>query len=349
MLAATSSQIYDIFPQTKYMGSKFKLLPILNDVFEGIKFKTALDAFSGTSSVSYLLKSLPRGVKVTSNDYLQFCYHIANSVIANDHEVLKKDELESLIGGCPYNKKFIQRNFGGLYYDKEDLEFLDNIRFNIDAYLTKKTFKYSLALAALARACIKRRPRGIFAYTGFRYDDGRRDFRRTLEDHFRNCVEEFNSAVFSNGQKNSAICGDIFALEEDNFDLVYIDSPYHTSFADNDYPRRYHFVEGLMSYWEDVKIDYTTKTRKFPFLKTIFDSKATVEKAFQKLFNQFAGSTLVVSYSSKSYPTKDDMRYLLGQAGKKCEVVESDYQYSFATQRKCIENNNVKEYIFIAE
>ena len=91
----------------------------------------------------------------------------------------------------------------------------------------------------------KKRPRGIFTYTGARYDDGRRDLQLSLEEHFLENVESFNNAVFNNGLENKSFNCDIFAVDV-NVDLVYFDPPYLTSKSDNDYTRRYHFVEGLV-------------------------------------------------------------------------------------------------------
>jgi DNA adenine methylase len=328
------------------MGSKYKLLLLLNDVFRSLpKFKNALDAFSGSACVSFLLKTHEK--KVTSNDYLQFCYHIANGVIANNSERISEDEINALVKTSSRHQSFINDTFKGLYFDEKDLEFLDTISANIKKMYSREPKKASLALASLARACIKRQPRGIFAYTGNRYDDGRKDFRLTMEEHFRKCLAEFDRVIFDNHQQNVATCLDIFDYNDTDFDVVYIDTPYHTSIADNDYPRRYHFVEGLMSYWTHVKIDYTTKTRKFPFKKTMFDSHSKVTSAFETLFKKFGGSTLVISYSSTSTPSYDDMKFLLKKAGKKAEVFELDHVYSFGTQRKNIQSNRVREYVFV--
>ncbi|HXQ22546.1 MAG TPA: hypothetical protein VN812_12795, partial [Candidatus Acidoferrales bacterium] len=42
------------FPQIRFMGSKFRLLPWLHGVFSDLDFHTVLDAFSGSGCVSYL-------------------------------------------------------------------------------------------------------------------------------------------------------------------------------------------------------------------------------------------------------------------------------------------------------
>lgn len=58
------------YPHMRYMGSKYRLLPTLARVFEEIGGQTALDPFTGSGVVSYLLKAM--GFEVTSSDYLNF-------------------------------------------------------------------------------------------------------------------------------------------------------------------------------------------------------------------------------------------------------------------------------------
>ena len=58
------------FPRLRYMGSKYQLLPHLERLFAELGGETAVDAFSGSGVVSYLLKA--QGFAVTSNDFLVF-------------------------------------------------------------------------------------------------------------------------------------------------------------------------------------------------------------------------------------------------------------------------------------
>ena len=110
---------------------------------------------------------------------------------------------------------------------------------------------------------MKKRARGLFTYTGFgRYDDGRKDLKLSLREQFLANAALVNDAVFSNGKRNRAICGDVMTLRARS-SLVYIDPPYYSPFSDNEYVRRYHFVEGLAHNWEGVEIQEHTKTKKF--------------------------------------------------------------------------------------
>ncbi|MFA6917533.1 MAG: DNA adenine methylase [Candidatus Gracilibacteria bacterium] len=341
-----ASDQMQFFPSTRFMGSKSKLLDFIWDNIKHFNFNSVLDAFSGSGVVGYMFKA--KGKKVHSNDILQYSSNIAKALIENNESFLDDNDLITLLGRHVKTNGFIRDTFRDLYFTEEENLFLEQVWHRLK-FLDNPT-KKAMALSALARACVKKRPRGIFTYTGDRYDDGRKDLRTTLKEHFINAVDVYNKAVFDNDQNNSATCGDIFALEKKDFDLVYMDPPYFSTRSDNDYLRRYHFVEGLASYWQDVEIQTSTKTKKIKKHQTQFDSKNSVYNAFHRLFAMFPKSILVVSYSSNSLPTKEEMIEILGQYKKNVDIKEFDHKYSFGNQNHKIgdNRNSVKEYLFIA-
>jgi DNA adenine methylase len=342
----TKEELLENFPGTRYMGSKYKLLPFLWNSIKHLPFETALDAFSGSGCVSYLLKK--KGIEVYSNDFMSFASNITKALIENSGSKISQEDIKVLLKPNKKANDFITKTFEGLYFSKTDNQFLDNLRANIE--LLKDPYKKSLALAAIIRACMKKRPRGIFTYIGERYDDGRRDLKLSLKEHFLENIESFNAAVFDNGKKNKSFNNDIFELDQ-TADLVYFDPPYLTSKSDNDYVRRYHFVEGLFKNWKGLTIDYGTKTKKFKRYASPFDSKDTVNNALDKLFEKYKNSILVVSYSSNSIPAKNEMIQLLRKYKKEVILEEIDYQYSFGNQASKVGDNanKVKEYLFIAK
>lgn len=332
------------FPRTRYMGSKQKLLKFIYSNIKDFKFNNALDAFNGSSSVSYLLKSM--GKEVHTNDFMRYSYNFAKATIENNRIKLTDNDKDFLLNGHSRKRdNFITNNFRGLYYEDDDNKFLDKTYNNIQ--LLKNKYKKSLALAALARACIKKRPRGIFTYTGMRYNDGRRDINIPLETQFIEAIDVLNSSIVNNNKQNKSFNMNIFELPSIDYDLVYIDPPYYSPHSDNDYSRRYHFVEGLMTKWSHVAINHNTKTKKFDKFATPFDSRSTVYDAFDRLFEKFAKSILVVSYSSNSLPSLTDMKKIMKRHKPKVVVKEFNHKYSFGTQRKNLKNNSVKEYLFI--
>jgi DNA adenine methylase len=329
------------------MGSKSRLLPYISGVLKGNKSKTVLDAFSGSGVVSYHLKKL--GYEVTSNDFLAYSSSVTRALVENRSTLLNADDIFELLSHNRKSKRFVQTKFKDLYFSDEDNKFLDNTLANVEKFSCE--YKKSLALAALSRACLKRRPRGIFTYVGFKYDDGRKDLSFSLKEHFIFSVNEFNKAVFDNGKDNISHNKSIMDLNIPSPDLVYLDPPYFSKFSDNDYVRRYHFIEGLCKNWEGVDIQEHTKTKKFKKYDSPFHTKEGTYKAFKFIFDKYKKSSFLVSYSSNSLPDKNELIAMLEDVGKKVTLIEIDYTYSFGNQGKNVSrvNSKVQEYLFYAE
>jgi DNA adenine methylase len=327
------------------MGSKQGILPSIWSAVKRLPFTTVLDAFSGSGCVSYMFKS--QGKAVTANDFSKYSYHLANALIANSDETLSDDDIAMLLEPNTNRQNFIQETFRGLYFSDKDNLFLDNTVANIQQLTSP--IKYSLALSALNRACIKRRARGVFTYIGERYDDGRKDLRLSVQEQFLAATGLLNDTVFDNGQQHFAVNQDVFTLDIVP-DLVYLDPPYYTPLSDNDYLRRYHFVEGLSCYWQGVEILHRTKTKKLRKYYTPFDSRTEVYGAFERLFRQFSNSILVVSYSSNSLPGREELTEMLRDIKSNVEVHTIEHKYSFGTHAHKVGNNNnaVQEYLFVA-
>ena len=332
------------FPTTRYMGSKNKILPYIRDITREFDFSSAIDLFSGSGIVSYMLKS--EGKSVISNDYMALGSTFSKALIENNSEILPLKLAKKLLCKNEKNDKFVQSNFKDLYFADEENILIDNIRANIRGL--RNPYKKALALSALCRACTKKRPRGIFTYTGNRYDDGRKDLKTSIEDHFINAVDIFNNAVFDNKKINLSIRKDAMDLTSSG-NFVYMDPPYYSLCSDNEYIRRYHFTEGICCNWEGVEMQWHTKTKKFKNYPTPFSNKENAKDAFDKLFDKYKKSIILVSYSSNCLPTLDEMVEMLAKYKKDVKVLSIDYRYSFANQKENMSTNKnmVKEYLFL--
>ncbi len=329
------------YPPTRYMGSKEKLLPFIQEVASQFRFDSVLDLFSGSGVVGYLFKTM--GKQVFSNDYMAMSAVLTKAMIENSTQTLSQRDIDLLFKPNPQASNFVQKTFQGLYYTDEENAVIDLVRSNISKI--KNANKRALAMSALIRACLKKRARGIFTYTGLRYDDGRADLRLPLEKQIRNAAEAINGAVFDNGRKNRSRHGDAMTTRF-KADLVYIDPPYYSPLSDNEYVRRYHFVEGLARNWEGVDMQWHTKTRKFKNYPTPFSSRSGATDAFDKLFKRLKDSILIVSYSSNSQPTKEEIVSLMSRYKRNVEVIDINYRYSFGNQ-KAGAKNKVQEYLFV--
>lgn len=334
------------FPETKYMGSKQRLLPFILKHLAKLKFSSALDAFSGSGCVGYAIKQT--GARVYANDFLNFCFQTARATVENNSTKLTEDDVGRLVRPNIAAPTFVRDTYTDLFFDETDCAFLDNLWANIQEL--QSPLKVSLALAAASRACMKKRPRGMFTFTGRKGWDERIDLKLSMREQFLVAVNAFNSAVFSNGQQNKAFNADVFDLPVDLADLVYIDTPYISPFSDCDYTRRYHFVEGYCRYWKGVEITDTT-TKKIRSYDTAFATKAGALQAFQKLFHHFRKSTLVISYSSNCIPSKSEMIELLKNEKSKVTVCESAHRYHHGNHAHKVgdNKNEVIEYLFVAE
>lgn len=333
------------FPTTRYMGSKSNLLDYISEAIRPLKVKTVFDAFSGSGVVSYHLKQ--QGYTVISNDFLKYSSSITHALVENKSETLNASDLNSLFEINKSNKRFVQNTFKDLYFSDEDNAFIDLIISNLEKI--ENSYKKSLVLAALSRACLKRRPRGIFTYVGFKYDDGRKDLSFSLKEHFLFSVADFNRAVFDNGKNNKVYNESIMQLDGVNPDLIYLDPPYFSKHSDNDYVRRYHFIEGICRSWQGLEIQHDTLTKKFKKFESPFNSKESTYEAFEWIFEKYKESKILISYSSNSLPTKNELISMLSKYKKKVEVIEIDYKYSFGNQGHKVKDNNnaVKEYLFL--
>lgn len=330
-----------VYPPTRYMGSKEKLLPYIQDVANQFQFDSALDLFAGSGIVGYLFKTM--GKQVFSNDYMAMSAIFSKAMVENNRHTLTEKEIEKLFVPNPKASRFVQDTYSGLYYTDNENAVIDLVRSNIKKLPNRQ--KRAIAMSALIRACLKKRARGIFTYTGLRYDDGRADLRMSMEKQIRNAARLINAAVFDNGQQNRARQGDAMTTRF-KADLVYIDPPYYSPLSDNEYVRRYHFVEGLARNWEGVDMQWHTKTKKFKSYPTPFSSRSGAADAFDKLFRNFRDSILLVSYSSNSQPTREEIISLMSKYKRHVDVIDIDYRYSFGNQKNDI-RNEVQEYLFV--
>ena len=333
-----------LYPPTRYMGSKRKLLGEICRVASQFDFGSVLDLFSGSGIVGYMFKSM--GKAVCCNDYMAMSATFSKAMIENNATTLTDDDIARLLRKPKSVDGFVSTTFKGIFFTDEENEKIDALRANIARL--RDPYKRAIAMTALIRACAKKRPRGLFTYVGERYDDGRRDLRLSIEEQFVECVKSVNAAVFDNGRENRSVWGDALRLEGATADLVYIDPPYYTPKSDNEYVRRYHFLEGLARSWKGVVIQQETKTKKFKSYPTPFARKEGTEKAFDELFSRYRESILIVSYSSNSLPTKEQMLSLLAQYKRNVDVLPIDYRYNFGNRAGGnVMRQNVREFLFI--
>jgi len=337
----TVDRINSIFPSTRFQGSKLKLVDWIWDAIKEYEFHSALDAFGGTGSVAYMLKA--KGKQVTYNDILKFNWFIGLALIENDHEILSENEIEYIITkhrGVKY-PSFVYETFKDIYFTEEENKWIDVVLTNINSL--GNIYKKAIAYFALFQACIIKRPYNLFHRKNLyvRLSDVERNFgNKTTWDtafdvHFRKFAKEANRSVFMNNQHNQALNLNVFDIVG-HFDLVYIDTPYISQNGVGvDYLGFYHFLEGLVNYdqWGRM-IDYETKHKKLKSNGSVWTNKNEIFSAFDKLFDKFKESILVVSYRSDGIPTVEELEKLLKKYKKNIiELKRREYKYALSNSR----------------
>jgi len=344
----------EIFPTTRYQGSKLKIVNWIWEELSDLKFNSVIDVMGGTSSVSYKLKQ--QNKQIIFNDVLRFNFHIGRALIENSKTTLSKSDIEYLINyhdDVKYDT-FVKDTFKDVFFLDKENTWLDTFIGNLKTFENK--YKTSLALASLFQACIIKRPYNLFHRKNLymRLADVKRSFgnkatwEQKFEYWFLKFANEYNSCVFDNGQKNTSLNLDIFDVDDVNsYDLVYFDPPYTNLKNSVDYLEYYHFLEGLCVYLESdsdswrKQIDWNRKPLPFQHTKSPWNDRQQLYHMFEKVIAKFKNSMMVISWNSSGYPSPDDLVVLLKKYYKNVEVKSKNYQYALSPKKS-------NELLFIA-
>lgn len=337
----SETQHRNIFPSTRYQGSKAKFTEWIWREISDIPFHTALDAFGGTGSVAYKLKYNDKSV--TYNDILPYNTIIGKAIIENNSTVLTDDDIDYIIApreGVRY-PTFISDTFKDIYYTDEENQWLDIVRYNISTITD--SHKRAIAWFALFQSCIIKRPYNLFHRKNLyvRMTDVPRSFgnKRTwdtpFETHFRAFVNEANRAVFDNGEECRALNRDAQDIH-DEYDLVYIDTPYlNERGVGVDYADFYHSLNGLLFYdsWADM-IDFKSKHHRIKRVYSIWNDKNNILVGFNNIIENFKNSILVFSYRSNGIPSIEQLVSLMNDKGRRNSVRYSrDIKYALSDSK----------------
>jgi len=324
---------------TNYIGSKQKLVDwIWKHTPEGVE--SAADAFSGSAVVAYMYKT--KGLRVLANDRLRYCHHAARAIIENDKVRLSDEDLEALLADNAKAGTFVRDNFKGIFFAKGVHGLIDTIRSNIDKL---SGFKKDIALFALGKTCIS--GKGGFGHFSSSTRYGKReDTPEEFKERLRKNVARINALVFDNGKECKASRKDINDfLPEAKADLAYFDPPYATEFSTTNYEKSYHFVEGLMTYWEGLTLVEDSKTKHYET-----DHKTVTRANAAEFFESFLGNAKhfphwLISYRDHAYPNESEMRRIIASMGRDSSMRSHDHHYAITSRHG--EASHAKERLFI--
>lgn len=329
------------YPKVNYIGNKEKIVDWIASIIPA-DAGSFFDVFSGGCSVSYKAKSM--GLRVLSNDILTINYHIAKALIENEHETLGPADVEAIFDGVPF-EGFMYNNYAERYYFADECRELDLIRSNISKL--DNPYKQSLAFALIRRAMIRKMPYSRFTINWekivelrdenlsyAKYGRKRSYHNKSFRYHFEDNLKEYNDAVFSTGEGHKAYNLDVFdAISEVDADVIYLDPPYAGTM--NNYYGFYGMIDSFIN--GEVR----------PPFENNFMDKRTIKDRFYELFSRLGKYRYwMLSYNSRSTPSKDEMLELLHRFADDVTIYEMPYAYRVTGKEK---KHKDIEYLFLVD
>lgn len=329
------------FPSTRYQGSKRKILDELHLAFNEIEFQSALDLYSGSASVSLLLRHM--GKNVDSNDYLLYNANTAdvflnyqfNSTQAVDHE----NNLAQLLERAPLtHEQLVSKNFESIFFKNEENIQIDRFCQNIYKYPHQLI---SLYIYAVGQALLKKRPYNLFHRKNLdmRLKDVKRSFgnaktwETSILEHALKAIYELDKFPFnSNQEPGTAYCLNTNNLSElkEEYDLVYLDPPYlNSKNVSVDYSDFYGFLDGLVDYnlYRNFDDNYSHK----PICKkpSNWDTSANALRELEQAIVKWRKSIIFLSYRNNGTPTLNQITEVLSRNNRRV-VLHSTEEYKYA-------------------
>jgi adenine-specific DNA-methyltransferase len=251
----------DLFPRTRYQGSKRKLLGALAGGLLPHAKGTAIDLYSGSGSVTLLLRHL--GFRVISNDYLKFANNTARVFLEATPDRLRAvdwtSRLDFLLNHAPVTgTPLVSEGFRGVFFTEDENltidRFCQNVRY-------EAAFPRAVLTYAVGQAILMKRPYNLFhrANLYMRLGKVERSFgnattwAKPIAVHARKAIDELMNGPFLSSSTGHEITN-VNVSRLDSFpprraDIVYVDPPYIAANGKAiDYSDFYHFLEGLIDY-----------------------------------------------------------------------------------------------------
>lgn len=338
-------QTYTTFPSTRYLGSKRKLLPVLEKVFSALPFETAADPFCGSGATSYLLHSM--GKIVTASDALG-CNVICTRALLSPPIHSLDAVLDSIIGDIPIASSpagFIETHFDNLFFLPHENRFIDQFVSKI-ASLPRN--QKDALLFGLFQASLAKRPYNLFhrANLYMRTKDVKRSFgnKATWDTSFDKLIRRYLGELAHSqidGMKSAKVKKQrVEQTDLSKFDLVYLDPPYVSKKGMGvDYLDYYHLIEGISlennRLWQQQIL---SKYKHKPLAgrgKNPWCNSATILDSFDAVIKNCGAAMVVISYRNDGIPSIAQLQELLKRNGKQVEVVDCGaYVYALSKNKK---------------
>jgi adenine-specific DNA-methyltransferase len=307
-----------LVPTTRFYGSKRRLLDWLLKILWPLEFKTVLDPFGGTASVSLLFRMM--GKDVSFHDGLH-CNAISARVVLNESSTVTFN-LEQHLREIRPTSGFITKTFGGKYFPDHENRWLDGAAAHISG-LPRGPHRDTL-LHCLFQACLRKRPFNAFHRanlairlnpTANRSFGNATTWQTSFSDHMRYAcgeLKDLHKQTYG-GVASVLAPRDLFSLPHGS-DLVYVDPPYiRQDRSPERYIRMYHFLEGLALYEQWPKLIVPgSRLASLPdnYYPRDWEHKPSFSDLLSELIRKHRSSIVVLSYVQDAHPTEQTLRRL---------------------------------------
>lgn len=351
-------------PQTegiKYVGSKLKILPHIIQIINGLKIRTALDAFSGTTRVAQAFSQL--GFDTSANDIAEYseifghCYLLSTK----PNEFYQKfiDELNSLKGTFDWFSQHYggENEAGKRPFQLKNTMKLDAIRDKIDEFDLNFTDKAVLLTSLiLALDCVDNTLGHYASYlSGW--------CKRSYNDLFLKLPRRFTPKT-----QNRVIKSDAFQAITNFYDLVYFDPPYGSNNEKMPpsrvrYKAYYHFYKSVIlndkpRVFGKANRREDSRDTAFPCIFEEFkrdeSNKLIAMRAIERLIANTNARYILLSYSSGGRASKQELQEIISLNGRLLDAREIDYKKNVMSAMRWSyewvnDDNTHKEYLFLLE
>ncbi|AGE50348.1 adenine-specific methyltransferase [Acanthocystis turfacea Chlorella virus Canal-1] len=316
------------FQRIGYIGSKYN---ISEWIFDEISkrtddtFTSFADLFTGSCIMTH--EALSRGYSCTSNDLEKYSHVIASGLRCPytdvvDEIVKRLDSTEE--GESGFVTKTYSPQGGRLFFTEENAMRIDRIRReieNIKDDVGLDTYSFLLASLITSADTVKN--------TSVVYGAYLKQFKKTA----------LKRMVFAPIHKRQTSVK-LETLNEDatklkiQTDIAYVDPPYNS----RQYGANYFVLNQILEPKEAKGVTGISEYNKSSFCR-----KKEVKEAFESMLTSVRARLFVISYSSESLLTKDEMMGVLSAHGT-VEVVEKIHKRFKAQTMEA--NSDVVEYLF---
>ncbi len=301
----------------KYLGSKRRLVPVIECLATATGAKSALDLFTGTTRVAQALKR--RGLFVTAVDTARYAEVFARCYVETDGASIDHDELARILdhlNTLPGRPGYVTETFCHLarYFQPHNGERIDAVRQAIHDDFAGHPFE-ALLLTSLLEAADR-----VDSTTGVQMAYVKRWAPRS----YAPLALRLPALLHGAGVARKADAVEV-ASQLGPFDVAYLDPPYNQ----HRYFTNYHVWETLVAW--DAPAHYGVAAKRLDArdaaTKSAFNSRRSMPAALAHVVGALRCELLILSYNDESWLSLDEITDLCSVRGEVAALEVASRRY----------------------